>query len=368
VTKVSVVIPAYNRLGMVEHAVESALVQTLNDVEVVVVDDGSTDGTSSVLKDKLGDCIGYFYQKNQGRSVARNRGARISTGEYLVFLDSDDLLMPWGLETMAGFLDSKPDVDIVYADGYYCDEEGNDIELVSKGRPPVDLDSILETLVLHNVIGPPHLAMVRRSSLEVLGYPYFDETLRGTEDTDFWLRLAAQGARFACLDVPVGKYCLHGANASKKHSPNWERRWQSLVRGRRKVLCAEFFPTLSVATRRQFLHNMLLVALRDDVQAQEEVLQSPQFRALPLSDQAYLLYYVGIDNIMYHRAFKLGRERLRQSVRADGKRIQYRFILFLSQLGGPVVRLVISLRRRFGELRRRGVIDHSLAPHWREGQ
>jgi glycosyltransferase involved in cell wall biosynthesis len=353
---------------MVEEAIESVLAQTLDDVEVVVVDDGSVDGSGDILKDRFGDRIRYFYQENQGRSVARNRGTRISTGEYLVFLDSDDLLLPQGLETMASFLDSKPDVDVVYADGYYCDEEGHDIELVSKGRPSVDLDNMLETLVLHNVIGSPHLAMVRRSSLEGLGYPYFDETLRGTEDTDFWLRLSVQGARFACLDVPVGKYRLHKTNASKKYSPNWDRRWQSLLRGRRKVLQAGFFSGLSSATRRKFLYNMLLVTLRDDVQAQEEILQSPQFRALPPSDQASLLYYVGTDNIKYHRLFEVGRERLRQSVRVDGKRAQYRFVLFLAELGEPIVRAVLSVRRKLGKVRRRGTIDYSLAPHWREDQ
>ncbi len=363
--KVSVIIPTYNRRGMVEEAIESALAQTLDDIEIVVVDDGSTDGTGDVLKDKFDDRIKYFYQNNQGRSVARNCGARASTGQYVVFLDSDDLFMPHGLQKMAAFLDENPAVGVVYADGYYCDQEGNDIELVSKGRPPIDFDNMVEILVLHNIIGSPHLAMVRRSSLEVLGYPFFDETLRGTEDKDFWLRLAVQGSRFACLDMLVGRYRLHDTNATKKGSPNWERRWQSVLCGRRKIFQAEFFPTLSIATRRKFISTLLLVAFRDEVEAQEETFQSPQFRALPASDQARLLYDVGLDNIVYNKKPKLARARLRRSAQIDPKQVQYWIILAFSYLGEPTVRLIVSLRRKLGQLRQRGSVDYSLAPHWR---
>ena len=365
--KVSVVIPTYNRRGMVEEAVRSVLAQTLDDVEIVVVDDGSTDGTADALKE-FDEQIRYFYQENQGRSVARNRGARASMGEYLVFLDSDDTLLPQGLQSMASFLDHNPAVDIVYADGFYCDKDGTVIELVSKGWPPVDPENIVETLMLHNIISAPHLAMVRRSSLEALGYPYFDETLRGSEDKDFWLRLAGMGARFAYLDEPVGKYRLHETNASKENSPNWERRWRSVVRGRRQILEYDFFPTLSAATRRKFFLSLMLVALRDDVEAQGEILRSPQFRGLPLSDQAQVLYYVGVDNIVYNRRLRLGRERLRRSIRADGKQFQHWAIWLLSWLGEPAVRLAISLRRKWWQLRQRKAVDYSLAPHWRSGQ
>ena len=94
----SVLIPAYNREKYVSQAIDSVLCQTFTDYELLVVDDGSTDGTSQVLK-SYGSRIKTLWQANRGPEVARNKAAAIATGEYLVFLDSDDLLLPRALET-----------------------------------------------------------------------------------------------------------------------------------------------------------------------------------------------------------------------------------------------------------------------------
>jgi glycosyltransferase involved in cell wall biosynthesis len=89
--KVSIVIPTYNRAAQARNAVESALAQTFGDVEVIVVDDGSSDGTGRILGEAYGDRIRYFRQPNQGQSVARNKGIIEARGEWIAFLDSDDL-------------------------------------------------------------------------------------------------------------------------------------------------------------------------------------------------------------------------------------------------------------------------------------
>jgi len=89
--KVSVVIPTYNRAGNVQAGIHSVLAQTFSDFEVIVVDDGSSDGTGQILRDTFGDRIRYFSQANQGASVARNRGVEEARGEWIAFLDSDDL-------------------------------------------------------------------------------------------------------------------------------------------------------------------------------------------------------------------------------------------------------------------------------------
>src|ERR1700734_1651503 len=89
--KVSVVIPTYNRAAEVPKAIESALAQTLSDLEVIVVDDGSSDDTGKILRNTFGDRVRYFSQANQGASVARNRGVEEARGEWIAFLDSDDL-------------------------------------------------------------------------------------------------------------------------------------------------------------------------------------------------------------------------------------------------------------------------------------
>src|SRR5271156_960674 len=89
--KVSVIIPTYNRADKVGKTIESALAQTFTDLEVIVIDDGSSDDTGRVLSEVFGDRIRYFAQTNQGASIARNNGIEAARGEWIAFLDSDDL-------------------------------------------------------------------------------------------------------------------------------------------------------------------------------------------------------------------------------------------------------------------------------------
>jgi len=361
--RVSVIIPTYNRADMVCEAIDSALNQTLKDVEVIVVDDGSNDGTGDVLRERYGERIRYFHQENRGRSVARNRGIRASRSPYLLFLDSDDWLLPDALRQQSEFLDAHPDVDVVYSDGYYCDAAGQPIQRISLERPPVPEGKLLEVMVLHNVVVATHSAMVRRRALDRLGSPYFDETLRGTEDGYFWLCLAAQGSRFASLPVLTCKYRLHSGNASSLSSPAWSQRWQSMLRRRYKILNADFFPTLSLKTRRQYLYEFLLIFLAGDTKAQEDLCRTPQFRALPVSDQAALYYYVGVDNLIKDGATRVGRERLRQAARLVPGSLKYRIALPLSHLPG-LMKAIVSIRRRLSKPGH-DEPDYSMAPHWR---
>jgi glycosyltransferase involved in cell wall biosynthesis len=115
--KVSVVIPTYERAGKVQKTIESALAQTFSDYEVIVVDDGSTDGTGQLLAEKYGDRIRYYYQVNQGVSVARNRGVEEARGEWIAFLDSDDLWEPEKLELQLKALEQMgPQCGACYTD------------------------------------------------------------------------------------------------------------------------------------------------------------------------------------------------------------------------------------------------------------
>jgi len=362
VPRVSVVIPTYNRAAMVCEAIDSVLVQTYPDFEVIVVDDGSTDGTEQVLRERYGDDrVRYFYQENQGRAVARNRGVRMSKGEYLLFLDSDDWLLPHALEVQVGFLDRRPEVDVVYGDGYYCDAEGRRLQRISEERPAIPEEGLLAVMILHNVVVAPHSAMVRRRALGLLGDPWFDERLRGTEDADLWLRLAAAGARFASHGEPVCLYRLHGENASSRSHPQWARRWRSVQRFKRKTLAADFFPTLPLWSRREFLRQMLLIFFDGEPEAQAEIVASDRFRALPREDQAMLLYRLGVETVTRHRDLKRGRVWLAQALALSPRR-KYRLALALARWRGLPLRLLVGLRRRLAPRR----MDKSLAPHWQD--
>jgi glycosyltransferase involved in cell wall biosynthesis len=123
VKKVSVIIPTYNYNRFIAHAISSCLDQTYGGIEIIVVDDGSTDDTRSVVN-RFGDQIIYIYQENQGVSSARNTGLERATGDFVCFLDADDYLLPDAMESMAKVFADNPDVGIVIGQSY-GKEEGN---------------------------------------------------------------------------------------------------------------------------------------------------------------------------------------------------------------------------------------------------
>lgn len=356
---VSVIIPTFNRAELVQDAIDSVLCQGLAGVEVVVVDDGSTDGTREALRSRYGERIHYCHQHNQGRSVARNLGIQASTGHYLLFLDSDDMLLPGGLAAEAAFLDAHPEVDVVYTDGYFCDEAGQDLARIAPIRPPHDPGNLLKDLVLCNVILACHSAMVRRTALDSIGFPYYDETLRGTEDEDLWLRLAARGKVFAYLDLPTCKYRVHGSNASRYDpaSPAYWKRQESVKRGRFKILCAEFFPRLPAETRERFFHALLIKQLRGDEPARAEAVSSAQFLELPAKARARLLYHLGMRMILDEGELEVGRRYLKEAAKLVPGNPKYRAMLVLSLGGRPVLVGLVGFRRLFRGLAPGGISD-----------
>jgi len=121
--KVSIIIPTYNREQYISQAIESALSQTLTDIEVIVVDDGSTDNTEKVIR-PYKDKISYIYTDNGGVAHARNVGMKMATGDYISWLDSDDLYYPYKSELQANFLDKFPDIGMVYTEFSGFDDNG----------------------------------------------------------------------------------------------------------------------------------------------------------------------------------------------------------------------------------------------------
>jgi len=113
--KVSVVMPAYNRAKEIGAAIDSVLAQTFEDIELIVVDDGSTDATPEIVR-AYGDRVRFFQQKNAGVGAARNAGVRLARGEYLASLDSDDVQLPFRLATQVALLDRSPDAAMVFTD------------------------------------------------------------------------------------------------------------------------------------------------------------------------------------------------------------------------------------------------------------
>jgi len=202
VPAVSIIVPAYNQSQYLGGAVRSALAQTWTDLEVIVVDDGSTDETPAVCREFTDPRVRYFRQANQGLSAARNTGIREARGEFLSFLDSDDQFLPAKLELLLAAFDRDPGLGLVAGQAVLIDQDGKRIgEVFDRPLPDEPTD-----LLLGN---PLHVGSVllRREWQARVGP--FDESLRSYEDWDMWLRLARAGCRMGWVASPVSLYRFH---------------------------------------------------------------------------------------------------------------------------------------------------------------
>ena len=202
--KVSVIIPTYNYAHFLPEAIQSVLDQTCRDFALFVVDDGSMDNTREVVA-RFGPRVNYIYQENKGYSAARNVGIMLSQGEVVAFLDADDLWLPEKLEVQVAYLDSHPEVSVVYSHFLNIDEDGN---VLPQSQRTHYTGMIFERLLLGNFIQMPTVA-VRWECLTDLGL--FDESLRTTADWELWLRLTRK-YRVGYIDQPLAKYRRHGSS------------------------------------------------------------------------------------------------------------------------------------------------------------
>ncbi len=209
--KLSVIIPSYNRAGFLPEAIESLLSQTYSVFEIIVVDDGSTDETKEVCASY--PTVQYIYQSNQGVSAARNTGMRVSKGEYLLFLDSDDRLLPKAVEIGVNCINAHPEVGFVFGnyifqsinpDGSYTTEE------IYKNQPSVaDYATILAAE--HKI--QCACVIFRRVAIESVGG--FDPNLATMEDINLFLRVAREFPIYFHNQI-VFEYRYHGSNLSAK--------------------------------------------------------------------------------------------------------------------------------------------------------
>lgn len=206
IPKVSVYIPAYNAVEYIEEAIESALNQTYTDLEVVVVNDGSTDSTGEVLDSMFGNHprVTIIHQENGGISSASNTAIRNCKGEYILQLDSDDALLPEAAEMLVAVLE-KNDVGFVYGDAYLTDSEG-----IAYGRAyswsMYDRYKLLEGMMIH------HPRMFRKRDFNRVSG--FDTNLSNAVDYDIFLKLAEVTDGYH-LQTPLYLYRQHNTNTSK---------------------------------------------------------------------------------------------------------------------------------------------------------
>jgi glycosyltransferase involved in cell wall biosynthesis len=197
--KVSVIIPAYNKAEYTRRTVESVLAQTYPHIEIIVVDDGSKDQTPSVMAG-YGNRIEYIYKANEGACSARNEGIRRATGEYVAFLDCDDLYCVNKIQRCVEYLEKNMQFGFVYTAAYFIDEYD---EIVGRyDNPHSSKGWITSKLILDNFICNSTV-LVKKCILQKEGL--FDEKIFTPADWDMWLRLS-EISQAGYIPEPLTKY------------------------------------------------------------------------------------------------------------------------------------------------------------------
>ena len=207
--RVSVIIPTYQHRNYIRRTLSSVFEQSLGDYEIIVVNDGSTDDTASLLAPLVeARRITYLEQDNQGQSRARNAGLSRARGEYVAFLDDDDLWPPNKLASQVAFLDANPSVGMVGGTFRMIDE--NEVP----GRAGLFYPEItFETLFTANPFHSPGQTLIRKTLLEEVGG--LNATIWGADDWDLWFRIAKRST-IVMRDEIALYYRLHAHNASRQ--------------------------------------------------------------------------------------------------------------------------------------------------------
>lgn len=214
---VSIIIPCYNASKWIAEAVQSCLDQTYSNVEIIVVDDGSTDMSLHLLK-RFGSKINLCPQKHRGGNAARNQGFRLSGGEFIQYLDADDYLLPGKIEKQIKRF-RKHDCEVVYCDWFHKHERGGGNSCFEEGNASGAQQDILESL-LKGWWAPVNAYLFRRKIVEDSGG--WDESLKAAQDRGFVTSVALSGARFAYQPGNLAVYRRYG---NKTVSTSNKRRW-----------------------------------------------------------------------------------------------------------------------------------------------
>lgn len=215
---ISIIMPAYNAEKYIEESILSAVNQTYQNWELIIINDGSTDRTKTIAEKFSADDnrIKVINQQNKRLGGARNTGIKNSTGEWLAFLDSDDLWEPAKLEKQIQIVKAFPNVDMIYTAGWTFNDD--DLDTLTPYDSPAGNfkpDEMYKILLAGNVI-PVLSVLVKKSVINKIGYQEENRFFHGCEDWDYWFRMAIHGAQFYGIGERLFYYRRHGGNMSGK--------------------------------------------------------------------------------------------------------------------------------------------------------
>lgn len=205
--KVSIIVPTYNRSDYIIEMIESVVSQTYQNWELIIVDDGSTDDTKSIISPYISEKIRYFELEHIGRSYARNYGIKQSTGEFISYLDSDDVFLNTKTEKQVNWLLNHPDYAMVYASALRINDFGEYFPIMYLAERSGHIYKDVAMFIPVTITLPS--VMIRKEIQEIIGG--FDEELDRFEDTDMWRRVA-RDYKIGALIEPLIKVRTHQEN------------------------------------------------------------------------------------------------------------------------------------------------------------
>ena len=251
---VSVIVPTYNRAAFLPIAIQSLFEQSFQNIEIIVVDDGSTDETKVVLE-PLMDKIKYITTEHKGTAHARNTGMKAATGEYIAFLDSDDLYLPHKLELQVAFMEDHPEVDMVCTEFSGVDIDGNIDEFHMRDYHPIwkrmeltceDIFSIqgkcspvsvgeeftyyignIFKFVLMDTLFPTNTVLLRKKILKNVGYQ--NESYRYLQEYEFFLRIC-KNHMVGFINTPTYMLYYHHAQSTNFITIEGEKTKQEVLK------------------------------------------------------------------------------------------------------------------------------------------
>jgi glycosyltransferase involved in cell wall biosynthesis len=282
---VSIMMPAYNAENYIQTAIDSVIAQTYQDWELIIINDGSTDKTRELAEAYTDPRIRVFDQENGGESTARNNAISKMQGQWVAFLDADDLYLPDHLSLTIEYLLSHPERDAVYTDGLHIDQQGNRLKsLSSRRRGPFEGRIYEEVVRASDVFGPPMCTVLRRSIITDHNLKYDKRIVIGP-DWDFFTKYS-DFANFGYIDQKTCLYRVHTTNITVQ--VDLKKRAAYLAICRENAIKMESFNQCQSQTRVDVFYDLLVNLLPEFPTRQAEITQWNEFNALPTEEQSRL--------------------------------------------------------------------------------
>lgn len=335
---ISIIMPVYNGEKYLAQAIASVLAQSYPHWELLVVDDGSVDGTAVIVRQFSDPRIRYHYQENRGQATALNTGLSLAQGEFVTTLDADDWYPPDSLQARIQVLTADPGCAVAYGDGSYCYESGEPFLRFTEQMPAGVTGDVYDTLITSPFYGTGATVLIRRQVLRDHDIRY-DDTIVWCQDWDFYVRLAAV-ASFGFTPANTIFYRMHGEGMTMAMPHG--RRLESFIRTKQKILASARFQQAADDKKAAFFYDLLLQDLAGDVTAQEKTLTGLAFQQLSGGQRSRLLRLVAVDYVQQREQTAVARRWLRRAWAAAPADPKTAVVTTLAHISPTLARQVID--------------------------